>query len=168
MNLITICTLLPIIILGDSTDSDIQVEHQLYSYMDSISVLYNVTEYNIINNSDNKSYVTFICSDSGESNLENMIVRYFCSPCKGFNLMTLLTDNVVIDEFIPIVGMTFLKEVIPDSNFKYTIIEKVLVKDSTHSDLCIIVVEKGYIENLLKVTLIDKFFFKKDELIILS
>lgn len=166
MNLITICFLLPIIFFGDETASDVQIEHHSYQYTDSSYVLYNVTEHIISNNSSNKSYVTFICSDFEETNPENVIIRYFCSPSKSFNLMTLLTDNVVINEFIPTIGKTFLKEVKPGNDFKYTMLEKLLVKDSMHSDMCIIVVEKEYIETLLKVSLIDKFFFKNDELII--
>lgn len=166
MNLITICTLLPIIIYGASTDSDIQIEQQSYSYMDSSYVLYNVTEYSILNYSDNESYVTFVCSNSGGDNLENMIVRYFCSPSKSFNLMTLLTDNVVIDEFIPIIGETFLKEVKPGTMFKYTMLEKVLSQNSNLSDTYILIVNKVFIESMLNVSLFDKYFFNKDELII--
>ena len=80
--------------------------------------------------------------------------------------MSLLTDNIVSDEFVPIIGATFLKEITPEDEFKYIMHENVLVNNSLYSDQCIIVVEKTYLEELLKVSLIDKLFFKNDTIVI--
>lgn len=166
MNLISIYTLLQIIIIGASSESDIHVEHDIYSYMDSSYISHNVTEYAIFNASDSKSYVTFFCQKSSENDFDKMIIRYFCAPKQSFNLMSLLTDNIVSDEFVPIIGATFLKEITPEDEFKYIMHENVLVNNSLYSDQCIIVVEKTYLEELLKVSLIDKLFFKNDTIVI--
>lgn len=166
MNLITICTLLPVILVGVFSESDIQVKHDEYSYMNSSYDLQNVTEYTIINESDSTSYLTFICQDSNESNLEKMIIRYFCAPNKSLNIMTLLTDNIVSDKFIPIIGETFLKEITPRTEFKYIMYENAPVKNSTDLNLCVFVVDKAYIEKILKISITDKYLYKNDALII--
>lgn len=168
MNLITvICTLFPVLVFGGNSESDVRVKHEEYSYQDSSYDIYTLSSYTILNDSDDASYVTFVYSHE-ECNLEETIMRYFLSFHNDFSLMTLLTDNGVQQEMAPIIGKTFLKEITPKSEFKYTIVETEKVQDTIDSHLCIFIVDKVYIEDLLKVNLAGNVLFQKDEVVILQ
>lgn len=161
------CILLPILIFGNNSESDILVKYDEYSYRDSSCNLYTITEYIINNDSEDNTYVTFVYPYEAGQDLEKTIKRYFLSHHKDFNLMTILTDNIVLNDFVPIIGKTFLKDINPNEEFKYIEVESAEKQYIEDSNRCIFVVEKNYIENLLNLSFIDDIFFQKDELVIL-
>lgn len=166
MNLITLCALLPIIVWGGNSESDIRVQYDSYSYQDSSYDTYTITEYLISNDSYKMSYITFICPYYEGCDIEKTIMRYFYSSHKDFNLMTLLTDNVVLQGSTPIIGKTFLQEISPKGVFGYKVVELSKKHDASNSDMCIFVVDRKHLENMLEVNLTDDLFFKKDEIVI--
>ena len=165
MNVI-IYSLFPIFILGATSGSCILVNHEEYSIIDHASQLHNITEHIIFNDSEDISYITFICQYSENCDIQQTIIRYFLSTDNDFSLLTLLTDNVTFQEYIPIVGKTFLKEIMPKTKFKYTCIDFQQTKKAENDGMGIFVVEKKYLENLLNTKIINDILFQNEEIII--
>lgn len=80
----------------------------------------HVYEYSIINITDEAIY-TWIDYNSPYSGVCNTkaIIRFFYDFHDGLNLATLLTDNVVLKDFRPKIGVNFIKRLLPQESFKY-------------------------------------------------
>lgn len=166
--MLVICILLSLFVCDDNPKSPICIEKDEYVYMDYSHRIYKVREYSIVNKSNDTPYITFIKLGDNNTNSDNVILRYFNSSHGEFNLMTLLTDNVVLVEFMPIIGETFLKEISPNSEFKYIVVEQLHDNNKlTVSDEDIFVFKKTYVEELIKIDLDDHILFPDDEIVMI-
>lgn len=167
--MLAICIFLSLLIFNANSESSICIEKEEYSYMDSSHNMYKVREYTIVNTSNDTPYVTFIKHDDVGIGSDLMISRYFNSHHGEFNLMAMLTDNVVLVDFVPIVGETFLKEIGPNSEFKYIMVEVFHdhYGNNTISDEDIFVFKKSYIEEVIQADLNEGIFYPGDEIVVI-
>ena len=99
--------------------------------------------------------------------LERAILRYFVNRTGDFSLLSLLTDNVNFsDECLTIIGKTFLKQIDPNTSFKY-----IVIGDTTEKidfEKYIIVEKKATVESLIKVHISGKLLYEQQCIVLTS
>lgn len=145
--------------------SDILIDKAEYNYADYTGHEFKVIEYEIQNQSD-EPFLTFINYDL-HTGLERAILRYFVNRTGDFSLLSLLTDNVNFsDECLTIIGKTFLKQIDPNTSFKY-----IVIGDTTEKidfEKYIIVEKKATVESLIKVHISGKLLYKQQCIVLTS
>lgn len=145
--------------------SDILIDKTEYNYADYTGHEFKVIEYEIHNQSD-EPFLTFINYDL-HTGLERAILRYFVNRTGDFSLLSLLTDNVNFsDECLTIIGKTFLKQIDPNTSFKY-----IVIGDTTEKidfEKYIIVEKKATVESLIKVHISGKLLYEQQCIVLTS
>ena len=145
--------------------SDILIDKTEYNYADYTGHEFKVIEYEIQNQSD-EPFLTFINYDL-HIGLERAILRYFVNRTGDFSLLSLLTDNVNFsDECLTIIGKTFLKQIDPNTSFKY-----IVIGDTTEKidfEKYIIVEKKATVESLIKVHISGKLLYEQQCIVLTS
>lgn len=145
--------------------SDILIDKTEYNYADYTGHEFKVIEYEIQNQSD-EPFLTFINYDL-HTGLERAILRYFVNRTGDFSLLSLLTDNVNFsDECLTIIGKTFLKQIDPNTSFKY-----IVIGDTTEKidfEKYIIVEKKATVESLIKVHISGKLLYEQQCIVLTS
>lgn len=144
---------------------DILIDKTEYNYADYTGHEFKVIEYEIQNQSD-EPFLTFINYDL-HTGLERAILRYFVNRTGDFSLLSLLTDNVNFsDECLTIIGKTFLKQIDPNTSFKY-----IVIGDTTEKidfEKYIIVEKKATVESLIKVHISGKLLYEQQCIVLTS
>lgn len=145
--------------------SDILIDKTEYNYADYTGHEFKVIEYEIQNQSD-EPFLTFINYDL-HTGLERAILRYFVNRTGDFSLLSLLTDNINFsDECLTIIGKTFLKQIDPNTSFKY-----IVIGDTTEKidfEKYIIVEKKATVESLIKVHISGKLLYEQQCIVLTS
>ena len=145
--------------------SDILIDKTEYNYVDYTGHEFKVIEYEIQNQSD-EPFLTFIIYDFYKD-LERSILRYFVNRTGDFSLLSLLTDNVIFSDECPaIIGKTFLKQIDPNTSFKYIVIGD--AAENIDFEKYIIVEKKATVESLIKVHISGKLLYEQQCIVLTS
>lgn len=142
---------------------EIHKDRTEYCYSDSDSIEYRVITYEIKNKSK-EPYLTFLYYKP-VNNSSQAIWRFFVQPIGETNILSMLTDNVVIsDDFHTLIEPNFLKIIAPNDSFKY------IIKGPSNKDIDIgqyIYVEKKSIaEQILMITIPDTISYGSEEILV--
>ena len=109
----------------NKSDHAFNIEDHYFSYYDSFNEKqYDIKEY-ILNNNSNEDYYTWIDYDRDYAGVDTQgIMYYFLSFHGDFNLISLLTDNVVFYDYMSILGKVFLRRIEPGDSFRYVLINR--------------------------------------------
>lgn len=116
-----------------------------------------------IENKSHEDYLTWVNFDCQNDDLDvnGQVRSYFKVPRTDFSLEGLLFDNVQFsDDFIPVLGKTFLKRVEPESAFSYFVDPKQGNPDTDIVKHIFVVSESKVREIIGAMPNIDKILFK--------
>lgn len=150
-------------------NTGIVIEHDYYSYVDFYSKdTVFVVNYQINNNSE-IHYLTWIdynnlleINDEGK---EKKIIRYFIRREGDFSFLDIMTGDILgFDSNIPEVGCFFLVIINPGESFKYSFIVPKF-EEINDFDKWIIIEKKEKVEQLLGLTITERYFYNKQEIV---
>ena len=117
-----------------------------------------ITEYHIYNKTGH-CYYTWLFSNQQKSSGEETIESYFFKPYGDFSFSQLINDNMVFrDGFEAIVGISFIKQLLPGDSFSYIIISDRFLDDDSDIQKSIIIEEKKNVETIIG-SIPDMFLF---------
>jgi hypothetical protein len=145
------------------SDKDIHKDRTEYCYVSSDSLEYRVITYEIKNESK-EPYITFLYYKPVR-NSSQAIWRFFVQPIGEFNLLSMLTDNVVIREDPQtVIETNFMKIINPNESFKYII----HIPSNIDGDIgkYIYIEKKSVAEQMLMVTIPDFISYIPQQIVI--
>ena len=108
--------------MGQLCTTDPTILRREYGYYDRDSSRVWINEYIIENTTSEVVYSWVDYNADNKIGNTLAIKRFFYNPHGGISIITLLTDSIIIDDYQPIVGATFLTKIPPGDAFTYIII----------------------------------------------
>lgn len=149
------------------------INESSYSYIDYLTNKpFIVKSYTIINNS-REPWLTWIDYDHQKKDIGNRdraILRYFIRHHGDFNLMSLMTDDLVdYDNENPLIGRFFLAQINPTESFTYTFLFPNSISEiSAIKQENIIVERRNKVVDIIGIPIKQEYLFNHNNIVLYS